>query len=429
MRSTNLAKAASLATMALLVLSTLTVIAPFGKASAATSPVSRVSIGLLMSDSLKTGNTSYWTFGGDAASQSGAKFAYSENSEGLHIGVQSPAGGTWSGYYAHSPNSTAYLYHSLVTLTYSSVPDNGFNTGIYVQTWNTDFIDYVGCLAVAVPQGTYWVVVQAYGVVVGSQVINTLYQSSLNALPLTQDCTIITNGNNYLKVYLGGNVVVNRNNMTLNMPLPLQSYLEPQTSTASSMLYGTYTSYYETKSEGVTVTNAPAGGMAQIVDSSNHVLASAAVGANGSATMLVGKYNLPLNAFIKVFDSSNKLKASTSTAVPIWGGDVYSAASSTSTTTTTSQQSSLTIQSKDQVGNPIYGYYITLYDQSYKVLETGYTTVTFSPLTAGTTYIVEADGYGSCSFAYWQDTMSTNYQRTFSATSSPEVFTAVYSCM
>jgi hypothetical protein len=320
-RVTNVATVA--ATLALLVISAGMAASPFGAAHAATGTVSLVSSGLVASDSLTTGNTSSWAFGGSAAGQTGAKFTHSEDAQGLHIAVQPPASGTWSGYYAVSKNTSATLFHAVVTLPYKSVPDNGFNTGIYVQTWNTNYIDYIGCLAVAVPQGYYWTVVQAYGVVIGAQMINTLYTSPLNTMPLTQDCTIITNGNNYLKVYLGGNVVVNRNNMTLNMPPPEQVYLEPQSSTASSMLTGTYTNYYAASTEGVTVTNAPAGGTAELVDASNNVLASAPVAANGSAKMLVGKYSLPVSAFIKVFDGSNNLVASTATAVSVWGGDSY----------------------------------------------------------------------------------------------------------
>ena len=313
--------------------------------TAAMQTLTQTSSGLFSSDSLTTGNTAQWTFGGDAASQPGAKFTHSEDSQGLHIGVQSPAGGTYSGYFAVSGNTSATLFHAVVTLAYTSVPDNDFNTGLYVQTWDTHYIDYIGCLAVATPQGYFWGVVQSYGVVVGSQVISTLYQSPANTMPLTQDCTIITNGNNYLKVYLGGNVVVNRNNMTLNMPTPFRAYLEPQTSTASSMLSGTYTNYYATTNEGVTVTNAPAGGTAEIVDASSNVLASAPVSANGSSTMPVGKYAFPISGFIKVFDKSNNLVATTTTAVSLWGGDVYAVSSSSTTTssTTSSTASSTTI--------------------------------------------------------------------------------------
>ena len=184
------------------------------RVNASPGTITQTHSGLVASDSLTSGSTTQWIFGGDAASQPGAKYSHSEDSNGLHISVEPATGGTWSGYYAVSPPTSATLYHAFVTLGYTSVPDNGFNTGIYVQTANNDFIDYIGCLAVSVPQGNYWTVVQAYGVVVGSQVINTLYSSPINQGPLARDCTIITNGSNYLKVYIGGTVVVNRNNMT-----------------------------------------------------------------------------------------------------------------------------------------------------------------------------------------------------------------------
>jgi hypothetical protein len=338
-RSRVAKSAAAVVTLALLLLSNGGALAPLGKAHAATSTIIPVSSGLVASDSLTTGNTASWTFGGDAASYPGAKFAYSEDSQGLHIGVQSAAGGTWAGYYAVSGNTSATLFHAVVTLPYASVPDNELNTGIYVQTWDKRFIDYIGCLADVVPQGYFWIVVQSYGAVIGSQVITTLYQSPLNTGPLTQDCTIITNGNNFLKVYLGGNVVVNRNNMTLNMPPPQQVYLEPQTSSATSMLTGTYTSYYATQGEGVTVTKAPAGGTAQIVDSSNKVLATAAVDPTGTANLMVGMYALPLRANINVYDSTNTLVASTSGLTTVWGGDVYQLSSTTSSTSTSSTTS------------------------------------------------------------------------------------------
>jgi hypothetical protein len=336
----------ALAVGGLLILSIWTVVTPFGKAHAATGMISLVSSGLVASDSLTTGNTGYWYFGGDAMSQPGAKYSYSEDSQGLHIGVQSATGGTWSGIYAESPNTTASLFSAVVTLPGTPVPDNGFNTGIYVQTWDTNFIDYVDCLAVSVPSGYYWTVEQAYGAVIGSQDINTLYESPVNTMPHTESCAIITNGSNYLKVYLGGNVVVDRNNLTLNMPSPFNAYLEPQTSTASLMLTGTWTDYYATAGEGVSVNNAPPGGTAELVSTSGSVLASAPVASNGTATMLVGGHSMPLSANVEVLDSG-QVVASTSGPVTVWGGDVYALASSTttstSTTTTTTTTSSMTL--------------------------------------------------------------------------------------
>jgi hypothetical protein len=89
---------------------------------------------------------------------------------------------------------------------------------------------------------------------------------------------------------------------------------------------------------------------------------------------------------------------------------------------------SLTVQSVDQTGSPISGYYVTLYDANVNVLQSGFTMLTFTSLTPGQTYVVETDtGYGSCTFTEWEDS-STNYQRTFVATSSAEIFTASYSC-
>jgi hypothetical protein len=95
--------------------------------------------------------------------------------------------------------------------------------------------------------------------------------------------------------------------------------------------------------------------------------------------------------------------------------------------------SALTVQSTDLMGNPINGYYVTLYDPSiinsttgyYQVVATGYTPTTFLHLIPGHTYIVEADGYGTCAFVHWDDG-STNNQRTFTAGDSAQTFTAVY---
>ncbi len=434
MRKARSTAVAAAVTTTLLIFSTLTLMMPFGKAHAAAGTVDLVSSGLVASDSLTTGNTGSWTFGGDAASQPGAKYSYSEDSQGLHIGVQPAASGTWSGYYAVSGDTSATLFHALVTLPYTSVPDNGFNTGIYVQTSDNDFIDYIGCLAVAVPQGYYWTVVQSYGIVVGSQMINTLYQSPLNTGPLTQDCTVITNGNNYLKVYLGGSVVVDRNNMTLNMPPPQQVYLEPQSSTASSFLTGTYADYYATTNEGVTVTSAPAGGTVEIVDASNNVLASATVAANGSATMQVGKYSLPLSGNVEVFDSSNALVASTPAPTAVWGGDVYqvtaassssssssTTASSTSSSTSSGGTSQLTVSTQANGGGAITGFYTVLYQNdssgNAEVVATGYTPAQFT-LENGATYWVQVSDYGSYYFQYWSDTGSVNANRTLTGSAS-----------
>jgi hypothetical protein len=89
----------------------------------------------------------------------------------------------------------------------------------------------------------------------------------------------------------------------------------------------------------------------------------------------------------------------------------------------------LTVQSVDQNGNAITGYFVTLYDQSMNILGTGFTSVTFPSLTTGQAYVVQADrAYRGCIFSYWMETGGTAYQMSFTATDAAETFTAVYTC-
>jgi hypothetical protein len=87
--------------------------------------------------------------------------------------------------------------------------------------------------------------------------------------------------------------------------------------------------------------------------------------------------------------------------------------------------SSLTINSVDQNGNPIFGYYAVLVS-SGSVVATGYTTHTFAT-NAGQSYSVQVDSYGNCSFSKWADGSTTN-PRSFTASSGALTFTAVYKC-
>jgi hypothetical protein len=90
-----------------------------------------------------------------------------------------------------------------------------------------------------------------------------------------------------------------------------------------------------------------------------------------------------------------------------------------------SSSSSLTINSEDQNGNPIFGYYAVL-GSSGSVVATGYTTHTFAT-NAGQSYSVQVDSYGSCTFSKWADG-STSNPRSFTASSGALTFTAVYNC-
>src|SRR5947208_9819413 len=89
-----------------------------GTASAATYSINKIQSGLVVSDSLTTGNTASWTFGGTAALNN-----YYEDSQGLHIGIKAPQNGQWVNYYAELPQPNAYLFHVVETIPDTSVTD------------------------------------------------------------------------------------------------------------------------------------------------------------------------------------------------------------------------------------------------------------------------------------------------------------------
>lgn len=88
---------------------------------------------------------------------------------------------------------------------------------------------------------------------------------------------------------------------------------------------------------------------------------------------------------------------------------------------------SVTVQTVNQNGGKITGYYVGLYNSGGTLINHGFSWVTFSGLSVGTTYSVEPDNYGSCTFNHWQDTGSTTRDRSFTAAST-QTFTAVYYC-
>ncbi len=85
----------------------------------------------------------------------------------------------------------------------------------------------------------------------------------------------------------------------------------------------------------------------------------------------------------------------------------------------------LTVSSQSTSGQTLTGYYTAL-NQSGSVVESGFTPYTFA-LNSGQTYTVQVDNYGSCTFAYWEDTGSTQSSRSVSITTNTE-YTAVYNC-
>jgi hypothetical protein len=88
--------------------------------------------------------------------------------------------------------------------------------------------------------------------------------------------------------------------------------------------------------------------------------------------------------------------------------------------------SSVAVDSQNQAGTAITGYYVALYGSSGSVAGSGFTPDSF-PTTVGAAYTLQADGYGSCTFSAWSNGATMN-PLPFTATSSPLTLTAVYDC-
>jgi len=311
---------------------------PSTPASATTGPddISLAKHGLIISDSLENetetqqqlqANHGYWIYGGDAPNEN-APYDFFRDAKGLHMGVKAPQDGTWAGYYAESQNTTGLLFHAIVTTPLSTVSNTTnpewYENGLYVQRAALP-VNYVTCFSISGAWGIQWVVASVTGN--DQQAVNetALWVDNSTSQPTTRDCTIITNGTNYLKVYLDGNMVYESNKLNLQMPEPFNSYLEPQSSYAGALLNGTYADYYATTGENVTVRGLPASAArVDLVDSNGNVLATAPA-LSGAATMDVGQFDFPIAAGIRAYDSSNDTVATTAGTQQVYGGDVYAA--------------------------------------------------------------------------------------------------------
>jgi hypothetical protein len=299
----------------------------------AANTLTKVQSGLVAQDALTSSVTSRWILYGNAVVQN-APHSYSWNNSGLYLGIRGLVAGKWVGYFAKSPNTAAQLFHAILTIPYSSISSNSFDTGLYVQT-SIHMIDYVACAAQATPNGHYWMVVSATGGSISASHFNVLYRQPGG--PLTQACTIVTNGQNMLRVYLGGQLVYSGNSLNLQMPSPFNAYLEVQTTDSNGMLYGSYSDYYATTSDSMKVLNIAQGDTVKLVGASNNVLASGTPAQNGTVTMAIGDYHMPVSGSIEVVDSSNNLVMS-SGPTRIWGGDVYQESMSSTPVPTVDRQ-------------------------------------------------------------------------------------------
>ncbi|GEM_PF-2355130 len=301
--------------------------------------VSRAGSGLVAYDSFTNetatkaqlqSSQGWWIYGGDAPGEN-APYALWRDPQGLHIGAQGPANGTYAGYFAQTPITSATLYHVKVTAPVETIPssNNYLENGMYVQNGTMD-VNYVTCTSVTTTTGTQWALVAANGSPYGATTFKSLWWTGMSPnQPLTVDCTIITNGTNYLKLLMNNVPVYESRSLNLNMSSQFITFMEPQSNYAGQLLNGTFQNYYETAGGNVTVANAPpSAAMVRIVQptssGSGSVVASAPVDKSGRATLYTENQQMPMHAYVIVYDSKGDAMASTSGPVDIWGGDTYS---------------------------------------------------------------------------------------------------------
>lgn len=300
--------------------------------------------GLLVSDSLKNGNLTkelferfsdqynkVWTLYGSAIKSKAPVDVHESTSEGLSLGIKAAQAGNWSGYFAMSRDDYASLYHSDIELPRRenlSGNLNRFSAGLYIQTSIIyGQINYVACVGEIGPAGVEWRVESG----LGNDVVVTQHHDlwrDMNGPVWERDCTIITNGANYLKVYLDNKLVYSNNKLNLQMPRPFNSYLEVQTTYADENLYGKFTDYYSTRDEKLEIINGPPGGLVRVVDGgSDSSFIESPINNAGYASLDFGSRPYPIVAQLQVLDTQDKMVSSTGMNTKLYGGDTYSVTS------------------------------------------------------------------------------------------------------
>ncbi len=306
--------------------------------ASATYSITKTTSGLVASDPLDNqtetmqqvlSDTRYWNYYGTAVSEKNTAYDIYKDSQGLHIGEPGPdpaqfGDGSYSGYYAVSPDTTALLVHATLTATNQSVLHNDFQNQLEIMTTNGQ-VNYLDCAAITNSDGTYWTLVHGYGDAVEASHFDTLWVDTSPNQPLTRECTVITNGANYLKLYMDGVMVYSSNTLSLAMPAPFDYYLQTMNSYYNQMRHGVFKDYYATTDENIKITGNPTNAaIVSLVDSTGTTLTSSSVTA-GSATLDVGKYHFPIAATIDVTDSSGNTIASSPAS--IYGGDTFTVSS------------------------------------------------------------------------------------------------------
>lgn len=285
--------------------------------------INLISSGLVLSDPLNDVEIKdYWIFGGNAESIH-APYDHLIDSEGMHIGVQAPKRGVYAGHSAEVPPTNGTLFHSKITTPKSYIPNGYLQNGLYVQS-SSGAPNFVTCIVITSASGKLtWAVTHTSFDVNGISKYKVLW-SDVNPKPsLTRECTIITNGNDVLRVILDTTEVYSNYKSDLQMNSPFSSYLETQSSHAEEKLYGTYQDFYITSGATIQVTNVPNYIVQMtLTDMSNNILATGNV-INGTGIIDVANFHFPFIANIHAIQNQRPV-ISTSSPVTIFGGDVYS---------------------------------------------------------------------------------------------------------
>jgi hypothetical protein len=325
-------------------------IVPLAGVSAASEPtLLRAESGIVFQDPLNASlgqsqlqsQSNGWTFGGhydsDYISYSGgnwqypangsnydATLAFSESTAGLSISVKAVGNDAYTGFYAISPPSNAELFHARITSPYSSIPGGFLQVGLYVRAASGD-TNYIACASVSSSAGTHWEVIHGTGNVVEATNFDYLWIDNSTAEPSTADCTIVTNGGNYLAVYLDGNLVYQNGALSLGVSMPVEAYLGVESSYAGQVFSGSWSDFYSTQTNSVEAVYLPADAANMSLVSQNGTLIGSAPVVNGTAAVNIAQYNFPVSAYIKAYNATGQEVASTSTPVQLMGGDIYSA--------------------------------------------------------------------------------------------------------
>jgi hypothetical protein len=357
-------------------------------------------------------NSSYWQYGGTSGANN-SYYSFFESANQLHIGVAATNSSNWTGYYAVTPPTNASLVHAVLTSPGNGSNPGYYDIGLYMKASN-QVLNYLACVAITTPAGTTWGLVHAQGTTSENAIVTPLWVDTSQNQPLTRDCTIVTNGDNSVQLYLDNVLVYHSTFLNLGMPPPYSFFIEDESLVSNQLLYGQYQGFYATTGSSVTVTNLPSSAVTvELVSPSGQVLATAPA-SSGKAALDVGAFSFPISGFIRAYSSAtdpsnSTMVAYTPTTQQIYGGDEFAFGGHATLT------SSLQVQAEDLTGHDVNGLLVSL-TQGRDAVSSQYMPWTFT-VNNSQTYTLTANDYGSYTFDHWSDG-STSRVLTLSVTQS-----------